>query len=204
MNIYRYIVSRDYGFAPNPFYGTCTLATCKATIRKHAQIGDWIIGCGSKTIFPNSIIYLMHVENIITYDEYWENKKYSLKKPIFNGSLKQTFGDNIYHHNNSGEWLQANSHHSLENGKTNFYNLERDTKSDNVLISKEFYYFGKNPFILESKYKSLYFTGRGYIKKIDKTLFLDFIKYFKETHSPGIYSDPYNYDNFVRHNGINS
>ena len=52
MKIYSYIVKRDYGFAPNPFYGYCTLATCKPVIRKHAEIGDiiqgieiWIIFC---------------------------------------------------------------------------------------------------------------------------------------------------------------
>ena len=46
MKIYSYIVKRDYGFAPNPFYGYCTLATCKPVIRKHAEIGDIIVGIG--------------------------------------------------------------------------------------------------------------------------------------------------------------
>ena len=31
---YSYIITRDYGFAPNPFGGVCTLATCKPKIRK--------------------------------------------------------------------------------------------------------------------------------------------------------------------------
>lgn len=37
-------VARDYGFAPNPFFGVCTLATCKPRIRSVAQIGDWVVG----------------------------------------------------------------------------------------------------------------------------------------------------------------
>ena len=47
MAIYSYIITRDYGFAPNPFYGICTLATCKPRVRNNAQIGDWVLGFGS-------------------------------------------------------------------------------------------------------------------------------------------------------------
>ena len=42
-------MTRDYGFAPNPFFGFCTLANCKPKIRKSANVGDWIIGTGCKT-----------------------------------------------------------------------------------------------------------------------------------------------------------
>src|SRR5262245_31415483 len=44
VRLYSYVVARDYGFAPNPFYGFCTLATCKPDIRRTADIGDWIVG----------------------------------------------------------------------------------------------------------------------------------------------------------------
>ena len=44
MKLFSYILARDFGFAPNPFYSICSLATCKPIIRKKAQIGDWIIG----------------------------------------------------------------------------------------------------------------------------------------------------------------
>ena len=45
--IHSYVVRYDSGFAPNPFYGYCTLATCKPSIRKGADIGDWVVGSGS-------------------------------------------------------------------------------------------------------------------------------------------------------------
>ena len=48
MKYFAYILAFDSGFAPNPFYGYCTLADCKPKIRKQAQVGDWIIGLGSK------------------------------------------------------------------------------------------------------------------------------------------------------------
>lgn len=41
---FSYILTRDYGFAPNPFNGTCTLATCKPKIRATANVanGLWV------------------------------------------------------------------------------------------------------------------------------------------------------------------
>ncbi|MFH1865797.1 MAG: hypothetical protein ABIK85_07930, partial [Candidatus Eisenbacteria bacterium] len=39
MRLFSYIVARDYGFAPNPFCGVCTLATCKPKIRESASVG---------------------------------------------------------------------------------------------------------------------------------------------------------------------
>jgi hypothetical protein len=32
--LYSYVVRWDHGFAPNPFYETCTVATCKPYIAK--------------------------------------------------------------------------------------------------------------------------------------------------------------------------
>ena len=34
MVIYEYVMTDDTGFAPNPFYGICTLACCKPVIRR--------------------------------------------------------------------------------------------------------------------------------------------------------------------------
>ena len=97
MRLYSYVVARDYGFAPNPFHGICTLATCKPRIRRSAEVGDWIIGTGSK---PNGmqgqLIYAMKVTDSCTFDEYWTNPSFQCKKPNLRGSLKQAYGDNIY------------------------------------------------------------------------------------------------------------
>lgn len=48
MNCFRYKIEHDFGFAPNPFHGTLSLATCKGDIRKNKnlQLGDWIVGLG--------------------------------------------------------------------------------------------------------------------------------------------------------------
>ncbi len=116
MKLFSYVVARDFGFAPNPFYGFCTLATCKPEIRKQAQIGDWIVGTGSNQLnCLNKLIYVMRITDKITYNDYWHDSRYKCKKPIMNGSLKQMYGDNIYY-KDYNKWHQVHSHHSLENG----------------------------------------------------------------------------------------
>ena len=75
--LYSYIVARDFGFAPNPFYGFCTLATCKPQIRKSAEIGDWIIGTGSKSKGRDGhIVYAMRVTEAMSFDEYWTDSRF--------------------------------------------------------------------------------------------------------------------------------
>lgn len=96
MNCFRYKIEHDYGFAPNPFHGTLSLATCKGPIRqnKNLQVGDWIVGFGSKSMDNDGyLIYAMKVERIITFDEYWESEEFQCKKPVINGTLVQMYGD---------------------------------------------------------------------------------------------------------------
>lgn len=68
---YSYVVARDFGFAPNPFNGFLTLATCKPKIRKWAQVGDFVIGNANKQL-NNKLIYMMKVTKKITFDDYWQ------------------------------------------------------------------------------------------------------------------------------------
>ena len=65
MKLYSYVVARDFGFAPNPFYGFCTLGTCKPKIRRSAKVGDWIVGTGSKTRRrARHIVFVMRVTEV--------------------------------------------------------------------------------------------------------------------------------------------
>jgi len=138
------VVARDYGFAPNPFFGVCTLATCKPRIRAAAQVGDWVVGTGSKTRGRNKrIVYAMRVTAALTFVQYWASPQFERKKPNLQGSKKQSFGDNIYTRNpRTNEWCQANSHHSMTDGTANMLNVTTDTQADRVLISDDFVYWG--------------------------------------------------------------
>jgi hypothetical protein len=139
-----YVVDRDFGFAPNPFHGYCTLATCKPGIRSTANIDDWVFGMGgSRLNAKGRCIFAMRITEKITFNEYWSNPVYSDKKPIRNGSSKMMVGDNIYRYDaGSNHWYQADSHHSNADGSVNMENLHTDTKRDRVLISRHFVYFG--------------------------------------------------------------
>jgi hypothetical protein len=138
-----YVVARDLGFAPNPFHGMCTLATCKPKIRNSAKIGDWIIGVGGRALKATGhCVFAMKVTKKVTFNEYWNSEEFNNKKPVRNGSMKMMLGDNIYVQSTDKSWQQAHSHHSLEDGSINIHNLKRDTSSNFVLISEYFYYFG--------------------------------------------------------------
>jgi len=135
--LFIYVVDRDFGFAPNPFHGYCTLATCKPAIRGKAQVGDWVMGVGGRRLQATGrCIFLMNVSEIITFDTYWSDARFMAKKSFRNGSPKMMVGDNIYHRNPiTMDWIQEDSHHSKLDGSTNLKNLQTDTKSVNVLIS---------------------------------------------------------------------
>lgn len=148
-----YVVDRDFGFAPNPFHGYCTLATCKPGIRSTAKIGDWVIGMGgSRLNAKGRCIFAMRVTGKIPFNEYWSDPTYLDKKPIRNGSSKMMVGDNIYRYDaETQQWYQEDSHHSNPDGSINLENLRTDTKINNVLISRHFVYFGVSaPIVPES------------------------------------------------------
>jgi hypothetical protein len=143
LRLYSYIVTRDYGFAPNPFYGVCTLACCKPIIRASAALGDWIVGTGSQTSGRRGkLVYAMRVTETLSFDEYWNDARFRTKQPNLAGSMKQAFGDNIYHRLAGGAWRQLNSHHSYADGTPNQHNVVHDTQTPRVLASDDFAYWG--------------------------------------------------------------
>jgi hypothetical protein len=144
MRLFSYVVARDYGFAPNPFFNTCTLATCKPGIRRAAQVGDWIVGTGTASRKRKSyLVYAMKVEELSTFNEYWSDARFEQKRPNLRGSKKQAFGDNIYHKaETGGAWQQLDSHHSCSDGSPNLANIANDTQADRVLISDDYSYWG--------------------------------------------------------------
>lgn len=153
MRIYTYVVARDFGFAPNPFYGTCTLATCMSPIRKSASTGDWVIGTGSATKgLQGRLVYCMKVAQTLTFDEYWNDEAFIRKRPRRDGPVKAAYGDNIYHRSPQGIWLQADSHHSLEDGSANKENVISDTRADRVLVGTSYSYWGREAIAIPAEF----------------------------------------------------
>ena len=202
MKYISYVIARDYGFAPNPFHGVCTLATCKPVIRNAAEVGDWVFGSGAVSLGRRGYLILaMRVTDKLTYDDYFQSSQYQCKKPILHGSLKQTYGDNIYHRDSHGEWIQSDSHHSNPDGTVNLHNRKRDTKSKYVLISKDFYFFGENAIKPAAPLNNALFQGRNF-KYIDESEGSKLVKYLRDNFELGYHGNPIQFHNFTRYDGL--
>jgi hypothetical protein len=138
VNLYSYIVTHDSGFAPNPFWGYCTLATCKPVIRRTADIGDWIVGLSRKKD-GNRLIYAMRVDEILTYANYFTDSLFACMIPDRGTGKVSRLGDNIYQPMPNGGFTQLRSMHSRYH----------DLVGKRVLISETFYYFGSQPVELQ-------------------------------------------------------
>jgi Nucleotide modification associated domain 2 len=197
--VYMYVVDRDFGFAPNPFHGVCTLATCKPPIRKGAQIGDWVIGMGGRRLKARGrCVYAMRVTETLTFNEYWASPTFFDKRPVRNGSSVMMVGDNIYHRDNHhSPWTQSDSHHSLPNGMPNLLNINKDTSTDRVLASREFFYFGKAaPTAPSGLLEALGFQNRIGHRVFDATRCVELLAWImshKEAKNM-ITADPFDFD----------
>ena len=81
--LYSYVIPYDNGFAPNPFFGYCTLACCKPDIRRCAKDGNWVVGTGSlRTVGVNKMVYAMKVKEVLSFDEYSRDKKLFIKNGV--------------------------------------------------------------------------------------------------------------------------
>lgn len=202
MNIFTYKLDHDYGLAPNPFGGYCTLAVCKSGIRGNSnlQIGDWIVGTGSvKLQNLNHLIYAMKLEEKLTFQEYWEDERFQYKKPKLNGSLVQMYGDNFYHKDpKTDNWIQEDAAHSLANGVNNKH-LKSDVSGEFVLISKEFYYFGNSNLKIPKSLQDICSKGRNMMwRKIPNKIKIEFVNWLTKNNTIGIHGDPINWKEHLK------
>jgi len=200
MSIRTYVVRYDSGFAPNPFYGFCTLATCRADIRGHAKLGDWIVGCGSdekKVRRGGHLVYAMRVTEAMTIDEYDADARFYRKKPYRTGSRKQSCGDNIYSRVSAATpWVQRDSFHSWPDGSQNEGHVDKDTRSERVLVSDDFVYFGgEGPLIPDHLQKAdgtlISKAGIGQSKFDDPELIADFVIWVRSMGKTGFQGAPF-------------
>lgn len=195
--VYIYVVDRDFGFAPNPFHGCCTLATCKPQMRQKAELNDWIIGMGGRRLnATGQCIFAMQVTEKTTFDEYWTSVIYLDKRPVRNGSLKMMVGDNIYHRDSrTGKWHQEDSHHSHADGTLNRDNLATDTKSDKVLVSRHFFYFGKNaPIVPDWMLNAIGYANKRNYRVFDAAVCRELIEWLEDSFKPllnQVQADPF-------------
>lgn len=153
MKLSSYIVKIDSGFAPHPFRGLCSLACCKPTIRRNAEPGDVIVGCGSASAgLAGRIVYAMRVAEVLPYDEYWE--RYPSRRPTARSAISQR-GDNIWHREGL-EWC------GVPGALHNWLHRERDLRGENVLVSTEFFYFGRDAIEVPTRFQALLARTQGH------------------------------------------
>jgi len=202
MNYYSYLVEHDFGLAPNPFGGCCTLTVCKPLIRKsgNLQIGDWIVGTGSKALsktfgrkLNHHLIYAMQVSEVMSMEAYWNDNRFRSKKPILNGSRQLIYGDNFYHKDDNGNWIQEDSAHSNHDGTPNLKHLKSDTSGRNAIISDYFFYFGQSAPILPPKLQDICHEGIGQKLITPLELGAEFVLWLTNQYEPKIYGMPINW-----------
>lgn len=150
--LYTYLLTHDHGFAPNPFHGTLTLATCKPGMRRVREKDEWIAGFVSKKLTDlakgngldvelGGIVYLAKITNKVSLDQYFKDLKFECKKPTepFDQWHIDALGDNIYEEISKEQWKQhKNAYHEDDD-----YTKKHDAGGKCVLISNEFYYLGR-------------------------------------------------------------
>jgi hypothetical protein len=144
--LYSYKMTSDSGFAPNPFFGFMTLATCKPQIRKKKRIGDYIAGFTSKQLCNDPpgqerLVFIMKLTNKISYDEYWDGLPFALKKPSKRSTI-ETRGDNIYKPALAGRSFTIDNYEQIPNLFHHEKERPIDVSGQFVLLSNDFYYFG--------------------------------------------------------------
>ena len=163
--LFTYVLRWDTGFAPNPYFGICTLATCKPGIRKSAEPGDWVAGIGStQNQLEGRLVYAMRVEEKMSFDEYWTDPRFAEKKPNLKGGREQCCGDNIYHQTPDGEWVQEKSLHRCSDCSPNHYHVDRDTSVPSVLASKSFAYYGADAIKIPDEFRD--WEGQDYFDSV--------------------------------------
>lgn len=199
MALHSYVVRYDSGFAPNPFYGYCTLATCKPRVRAGAQVGDWIVGSGSKAAHASlagRLVYAMRVGEALTWDQYSTDPRFRSKQPFRRGSRKQTCGDNIYFRKDvCSPWQQRDSFHSRADGSADPDHVKRDTGVDRVLVSQEYVYLGGEGPLLPALHdvdgRPLCKHGIGHSKFSDPVLIDAFVAWLKALGLAGFKGVPF-------------
>lgn len=163
-----YRLDHDLGFAPNPYFGWCTLACCMPQIRKHASPGDVIVGVagsganGLGRIHPQ-LIYWMLVDEALTFDQYWYDPRFTRKRPRISGPKMHAVGDRTYRHEpGDANWSYEPSMHYVPDAPQGVGgHVAKDTKVDRLLVGQTFTYWGGTGPVVPAHLLHLFPNPRG-------------------------------------------
>jgi len=180
--LFSYTVRHDDGAAPNPFRGLCTLAICKPQIRLKARAGDWVAGLGSAHSFggdlSGKVVYAMRVDQVLSLRDYdflapshWPSRIPDVSSAIAPDRL----GDCIYDFS-AGAPVQRPGVHGPSHMKT-------DLRGQNVLISRHYFYFGRNAIPLPASLQPIVHQTQSHKVNVNDPFVAPFIEWI---HSLGL------------------
>lgn len=153
-----YKMTHDNGFAPNPFHGYLTLATCKPALRRNRGKGEWVAGFASQALCHSAreqgvaipymgLIYLMEItEEPIPTGAYFNDTRFAAKKPKPDSPKAiERCGDNIYELLGDGRFHQLLNDFHFDEPQTpvEHSHMQHDLSGERVLVSSHFWYFGR-------------------------------------------------------------
>ncbi len=169
--LFSYCIPYDYGAAPNPFWGLCTLAICKPIIRRVAKEGDWVVGTGSVNSpignVSGRVVYAMRVTRKMTMKEYdqFTQSEFPGKVPLRESAdPRRLYGDSIFDFSTPIPSLRPSVH--------NEKNRSTDLSGECVLLSDHFFYFGDQPVALPEALRKIVKQGPGHRSR-DNAPFVD-------------------------------
>lgn len=183
MKLYSYTLRYDSGFAPNPYWGICTLVLCKPAIRLAAEVDDWIVGLGSVNSplgdISDHMVYAMKVTSKLTLEEYDQFCKTFLprKMPDWgNRDYRRRMGDCVYNYSSPIPKMRTSVH--------NEDNRERDLSGKYALLSKQFYYFGDKPVKLPDELRPIMHATQGHKSDSNEPYVETFVKWIEGLDYP--------------------
>lgn len=190
-----YVIMKDTGLAPNPYFGWCTLAVCTPNHQgARLSSGDWIAGFLSKKR-DNRLLYLMRVDERLHLNDYFRDPRFAAKKPDLRGDWKARCGDNFYSLGRDGVWKQHRNRFHI--GKEF---LRRDTKKPYAFVGERFWYFGELAPAAGGAFSRLV-GGRGVRVNHDPKLVASFIDWVTSKWEEGIHGTPHDNPDLEGHGG---
>lgn len=190
MRLHTYTIYSDSGFAPNPYWGYCTLATCKPGIRREAAVGDWVMATGAeKNVGRDRLVYVMRIEEKMAYEGYYRDPRFA-EKIVRNPDVSpECRGDNMFFIDGNRRWRRS----PLSFRHAELWRVRKDLEGRFVLIAKDdFWYFGREAVVLPLEFRSLIYSGGGDTSAVhDGERVNDFIRWLRAGYSRGKHAGPF-------------
>jgi hypothetical protein len=158
----------------------CSLAICKPAIRRVARPGDWVAGIGSERRgLAGKLVYAMHVQEVLSLQDYDDRASSRWPERIPDPrslEMSRRLGDCIYEFAR-GEFVRQRP--GVHGGD----NICRDLRGRNVLLSREFYYFGACA--IDLPFPDICHPNQGHRSRSNDSVVVAFVEWLRSRFDPG-------------------